>query len=220
MSPLPTDALSALRATPADPYAGAPTSALGRDSFLKLLTTQMQNQDPLDPMSNQDFVAQLAQFSSVEQLMSMSTAMDNVYMGIAAMNNAAMAGLVGTHVEAVGSGFTYDGSPETLHFDAPSSAVTGTVYVHDSEGRVVDSFDLKADELSGGAAVWDPKPGTVPDGVYTFDVQAANASGDPVEVVEHIVGAIDAMDYSTGVPLPSVDGVTVALADILKLTAE
>ncbi|MFT7521681.1 MAG: flagellar basal-body rod modification protein FlgD, partial [Kiritimatiellia bacterium] len=58
-----------------------------RDTFLKLLTTQMQNQDPTSPMDNEQFLSQLAQFSSLEQLMGMQSSLEAVYSGISAMNN-------------------------------------------------------------------------------------------------------------------------------------
>jgi flagellar basal-body rod modification protein FlgD len=51
--------------------------AMGKDQFVQLLVTQMQNQDPMDPMDGKDLAAQLAQFSSVEQLMNINTKLDN-----------------------------------------------------------------------------------------------------------------------------------------------
>src|SRR5699024_12653765 len=56
----------------------APSPDLGKDEFLKILMTQLQNQDPLDPMDDKDFIAQMATFSSLEQLMNMSGKMDNI----------------------------------------------------------------------------------------------------------------------------------------------
>src|SRR5699024_12182287 len=56
----------------------APSTDLGKDEFLKILMTQLQNQVPLDPMDDKDFIAQMATFSSLEQLMNMSGTMDNI----------------------------------------------------------------------------------------------------------------------------------------------
>jgi flagellar basal-body rod modification protein FlgD len=75
---------------------------MGKETFLKLLTTQMQNQDPSAPMDNQQFIQQLTQFSSLEQLMGIQTSMNSVYMAMASMNNASMANLLGTEVVGVG----------------------------------------------------------------------------------------------------------------------
>ncbi|MEQ1572038.1 MAG: hypothetical protein ABMA64_40800, partial [Myxococcota bacterium] len=59
----------------------------------------------------------------------------------------------------------------------------------------------------------------VPAGTYRFEITAPDASGTPIEVEERIVGTIDEMDYSTGSPMPAIDGVPVDIADILTLTA-
>ncbi|MDY0408164.1 flagellar hook assembly protein FlgD [Paracerasibacillus soli] len=56
----------------------APSSELGKDEFLKILMTQLQNQDPLNPMQDTDFIAQMAQFSSLEQMMNMATSIDTL----------------------------------------------------------------------------------------------------------------------------------------------
>ena len=195
----------------------------GQQTFLNLLTTQLQNQDPLDPMKNEDFIAQLAQFSSLEELMGIQSALDSVYTGIAAMNNATMANLLGTEVVAVGDTFSYDGEgPATLHFDAAADIEGGTVTVTDASGSVVWTGAIGAQEAGEGSFEWD---GTdldgqpVPEGEYTFSVTGSGQDGESVEVTELIVGIVDEMDYSSGVPMPSVEGTPVSLGEILRLTA-
>jgi len=206
-------------------YAQAATAGsdqLDQQTFLNLLTTQMQHQDPLDPMSNEEFVAQLATFSSLEQLMMANGALESVYYGIASLNNAAMAGLVGTDVVALGDGISYSGEGDVeLHFDAEADVANATVEITDSEGNVVWSGDIGQLEAGEGSWTWD---GTdfdgdqVEEGEYTFSITGEDADGNEIEVTELIVGIVDEMDYSSGNPQPSVNGVTVDLADILRLT--
>ena len=206
---------------------GAITSAagdaLGRDAFLKLLTTQMQNQDPLSPMSNEEFVAQLAQFSSLEQLMGISAGLDSVYLGIASMNNASMSNLIGQEITAIGDGVSWDGeNPVELNFESSAPADTATLTVYDEQGSVVFSSDLGPLGQGEGVAVWDGNTtsGAPADpGNYTFTVTATDADGESVQVEEHVVGTIDEMDFSTGTPMPSVNGVNIDVADILKLSS-
>lgn len=201
------------------------TSAAGdtldRDAFLNLLTTQLQNQDPLDPMSNEEFVAQLAQFSSLEQLMGMQETMEAVYLGIASMNNAAMASLVGTNVVAMGNGIAYDGGDADLHYNASGDVSSATVTIYDENGDVVLSEEIGSLDEGEGSWTWD---GTDEDGLsvdpgdYTFSFTGTDADGNSVTIDEMVVGTVTEMDYSTGIPQPSVNGVLVDLADILRLT--
>lgn len=195
---------------------------MGQDTFLKLLTTQMQNQDPLSPLSNEEFVAQLAQFSSLEQLIGVGTRLDNIYMGIASVNNASVSNLLGTEVEAIGNGVNYDGENDAeIHWESAGAAATTTVNVYDEEGNLVHTETL--DDLDGGdqSVTWDGSGRTrgqkVDEGIYTFEVIATDAEGNSVATEGRIVGIIDEMDYATGMPRPSVGGVAVNVADILLL---
>jgi flagellar basal-body rod modification protein FlgD len=199
------------------------TEELGQQTFLKLLTTQLQNQDPLDPMKNEDFIAQLAQFSSLEELMGIQASLNSVYTGIAAMNNATMASLLGTEVVAVGNGFEYAGEGDaTLHFDASEAIEGGSITVKDESGTVVWSDALPAQEQGEGTYTWD---GTdldgqpVEAGSFTFTITGSGEDGEVIDVTELVVGAVDEMDYSSGVPLPSINGYSIALSDIIRLTS-
>ena len=200
----------------------APTDeALGKDTFLRLLTTQMQNQDPTNPMKNEEFVAQLAQFSSLEQLMALQTTMDGVYLGIMSMNNASMANLVGTEVVAAGDQVHIEGgAPATLHFEAYSDIESATVTIRDESGEVVRTLPVGATDAGSFEVAWDglDEDGQpVDDGTYTFSI--AGDDGEPVDVETLVVGTVTEMDYTTGTPQPSIDGVVVGIDAIRKLTA-
>ncbi len=201
----------------------APTDeALGKETFLKLLTTQMQNQDPTSPMKNEEFVAQLAQFSSLEQLMGLQGTMEGVYLGIMSMNNASMASLVGTEVVAAGDQVKVtDGEPATLHFNAASAIDGGTVTIKDESGQVVRTLEVGPQEDGDFEVVWDGKDDDgqpVDDGQYTFSI--AGDDGEALDVETLVVGTVTEMDYTTGTPQPSIEGVVVGIDAIRKLTAD
>ncbi|MEM6930905.1 MAG: flagellar hook capping FlgD N-terminal domain-containing protein [Myxococcota bacterium] len=196
---------------------------LGQDTFLRLLTEQLQAQDPLDPMKNEDFVAQLAQFSSLEQLFGLQDTMTSVYYGIASMNNATMASLLGTEVVAVGDGVQLgEEGAAPLHFDAERSFSSATVTIADASGRVVQTLDI-GERASGEFELsWDGVgiDGTrQPEGSYTFAIQATDLDGNPVHVDTLVVGMVDEMDYSASSPRPSVQGVAIPLENIRRLEA-
>ncbi|MED5372655.1 MAG: flagellar hook assembly protein FlgD [Myxococcota bacterium] len=207
---------SALEAANAVTQGGA---ELDRNSFLNLLTTQMQYQDPLDPMKNEEMVAQLATFSSLEQLMDISSATETNTATVANLTNITMASLVGTEVLAVGDTLPYDGEGGDLdlHF-VSSGKATATVNVYDETGKLVHSAEIAVEE-GDGSYTWDGEDlsgQTAEEGDYTFEVKTND--GSDVTIDERIKGMVDSMDYSTGTPLPTVDGVPVSLSDLIRLT--
>lgn len=214
-------ALSGLYATRTEPT-NAGASELGKDAFLRLLTTQLKNQDPSDPVRNEDFVAQLAQFSSLEQLTSANETLQGVYVALAAMNDSSMASLLGTSVIARGNQFKYSGDGSVdLEYNNPTQTQTATLTVYDENGTVVRTQDLGGLASGDGTYSFDGKGldgQPLPEGTYTFSITGTDANGDTVDIEERISGVITEMDYSTGSPMPSVNGISMSLADILTLT--
>ncbi len=78
---------------------------MGKDAFLKLLVAQLQNQDPLDPMDNGEFVAQLAQFSSLEGIKNLGVSVDGMAGNMSAMQNLSTSSLIGRYVLVEGNAF-------------------------------------------------------------------------------------------------------------------
>ena len=150
---------------------------LGRDAFLKLLTTQLTNQSPLDPMDNEAFVAQLAQFSSVEGIKGMQASLENMVSGMRQEQMVSGANLVGKKVVIEGGSFiggnnedsigsvNLSGDTESLSFNVYDSKTGELVY---SETR--RNVDAGATSLS-----WDGKSSdgsVLPYGAYTMTATA------------------------------------------------
>lgn len=193
-------------------------SELGKDAFLKLLVTQLQYQDPLDPAKNEEFVAQLAQFSSVEQLSNANDALGSLYLAMSSMNNASMTQLLGKEVTAYGDTFHYDGEGgQTLEWEASGAASNATLTITDSTGKVVYSESIGAIEEGRGSMEWDGSTigGTAAEGEYSFSVTAVGEDG--VEIATLVTGEIDGMDFSSGSPVPSINGVDIELGDIIDV---
>ncbi len=196
------------------------SSELDQETFLNLLITQLQNQDPLNPQDSQEFVAQLSQFSSLEQLMSLNEGMDTLYMATSSMNNASMTQLIGKEVVAYGDTFSYDGEGDAeLLYDAEGEASSSTLNIMDEDGNVVASIALGALAEGEGSYTWDgtTTSGMAEEGVYTFEIEASDTDGDTVTVYSMVSGIVDTMGYESGTPVPEIDGVEIALGDIIRV---
>lgn len=201
--------------------ASSTTSDMGEDTFLKLLTTQLQYQDPTEPMSNTEFVAQLAQFTQVQQLQGLSDKVEALYYVNTSMNNAAMTNLMGSGVVAEGDTFHYDATGDkSLWFDASTATSSTDVTIKNESGDVVYSGPIGP--LPEGESSWTwngvcSDGSLAPEGDYTFSVSATDENGGTVDVTTLVRGVVDSMSFESGTATPSIDGVTINLADIVRL---
>ncbi len=161
-----TPATAAAPATPRTPAAQAPSPGLESDylTFLNMLTVQMQNQDPLNPMASTDFAVQLATFSGVEQQVETNRLL------AALVERSALAdleGWVGMEARVAGDAW-FDGAPITLAPERRPAGEAATLVVRDAMGTVVDRRDLPAD---GASITWQGVGAdgmALPEGRYRF----------------------------------------------------
>lgn len=176
---------------------------LGKEEFLKLLVTQLSHQDPMNPMDGHEFVAELAQFSSVEQLtnisegLSQSIEMNNLVAQ--SVNSGVAAGLIGKTVESPGDAVAWKGEGEPpLRFDLAGPATSVEVTIRNESGAVVRTMTLDAWEEGANTSAWDGKNddgSRVPEGVYSFEVNATDASGEPVAASTYTRGQVDRISF-------------------------
>jgi len=112
---------------------------LGKDDFMNLLVTQMTNQNPLEPMDNTEFVAQMAQFSSLEQMQNIASGMELLALTQTAATNSQMVNLIGKRVLIPGSEVSFDGeNPVNITFDLDGELPSnGNIEITDSNGSLV-----------------------------------------------------------------------------------
>ena len=182
----------------------ASSTTLDRDDFLQLLVTQLSNQDPLNPMDGQEFAAQLAQFSSLEQLIDIN---DNLIQsgeinGLLAqsINSGVAADLIGKTIESEGNQFYFDGSEETsLKFDLSNVASDIEVEILNPAGQSVRTISLSQLQSGDHEVTWDGKDADGNDlaaGDYTFNVKATNVSGEDVHATTYISGVVERVTYN------------------------
>ncbi len=186
----------------AGPVAKVPErEEMGKAAFLKLLVAQLKNQDPMDPMDNGEFVAQLAQFSSLEGITNLGVSMDGVASSMEAMQNLNTAGLIGRRVLIEGNAMEYADAPVVFGYGLEESAASVTVSVYSAGGNVVRRMDLGAVSYGEHVITWDGEDNSgslVAPGPYTFSVRAANESGERLETVPYTSGMVSAISMEDG----------------------
>ena len=160
-------------------------ASLGKNDFLKLLVAQLEHQDPLSPQEGQEFAAQLAQFSSLEQLTNINGNLEASQAYDLALSNSSMVNLIGKTVDAPGNSFELgEGETETLRFSLSEEASDVTVSVYDSTGTIVSNFGIGAHSAGLQEFVWNGKDGKgsqLPAGIYSFSITAEDSLGNFIE---------------------------------------
>ncbi len=207
------------------PVAETPNKELGQDEFLHLLTAQLKAQNPLEPANNQEFVAQLAQFSQLEQLTNMNTALEqqietNVLLS-QSMTNVSATNLIGRSVKSSSPTLNVEGgSPVQLGYNLFAAASDLRVEIRDRSGTVVRSLNPTARSQGDNTVSWDAKDdhgSVVRDGDYFFTVTALDKNGVELETLPFTTGKVNSVRFLGGGTVLVVDGRDVPLGDILSV---
>ena len=199
---------------------------LGKSEFLLLLVTQFKHQDPLNPMDDKEFVAQLSQFSSLEQLMNLNTSMDaltNVTQQQQMMNASSY---IGKEVAASGNSISKDadGKISTYFYAFGENRISGTIRVYDQNMSPIYTETVGASAPSSTAVFeWNGKKndGSAADpGVYYVYMEMINAEGKSMLIDSVVTGTVTSItQYDGQTYLTLSDGRTVALAEVRKVSA-
>jgi flagellar basal-body rod modification protein FlgD len=189
------------------------------DTFLQLLTTQLQNQNPLDPLDTNQFTQQLVQFSGVEQALKTNDYLATLVAASAADRAASAAGYLGATITADGSTTSLVDGKAAWTFSASKPAAKATINVLDASGQTVFS---KSTALAAGPGsfTWDGRgdDGTLhTSGEYTLKIDAKDATGSPVTISTEVSGTVDAVDLSGDQPVLRLGSISVALDKVKTL---
>ncbi|MEC9441251.1 MAG: FlgD immunoglobulin-like domain containing protein [Myxococcota bacterium] len=203
--------------------ARAQSNRMGKDEFLKLLTTQMQAQDPLNPMDNTEFVAQLSQFTSLERLENMSQSIEAMAMSTSANTSAQMVSFIGKNIDARSDQVRLDaeGNASPTRIDLHGDAYDVQVTITDSEGRVVRTIELGEQEAGDVDVVWDgleDDGSPLPEGEYTVSVKAEDAEGESVSSQVYTSRRVAGVSFQGGFPRLELEGdVDISLGDVNRV---
>ncbi|MDX1795855.1 MAG: flagellar hook capping FlgD N-terminal domain-containing protein [Hydrogenovibrio sp.] len=174
-----------------NPAANAPQTQLGQTDYLRLLTTQLKNQDPNKPVDPKDFVTNLTQMSQLQSTNSLNTSMESMLAGFQGMQTMQAAGLIGKSVQAVGEDFSHtQGSPSQFKLTPDQNLTDVKVVVSDANGIVKE---IPVQDLTGGVnqtVSWDGLDDVGANrssGVYKLTAYGTDKDGN-VQGINTVVG--------------------------------
>jgi flagellar basal-body rod modification protein FlgD len=200
---------------------GSGTTASAKDQFLQLLVAQLQHQDPLKPIEAQEFTAQLAQFSAVEQAIQTNELLKTLTLYGASANNAQAAGLIGKEIVATGNHVILgDQGSAAVGFRLKGDAAQTQVNLYDASGKLVRTISMGSLKAGDQTLAWDGKDQTgraLSQGTYAVEVVARDAKGSAVEVEQYLRGRVESARFLNNATQVVVGGVSVPLGSILEV---
>lgn len=201
-----------------------PKSSLEKEQFLKLLVAQIGHQDPLNPQDSDQYMQQLTQFSTVEQLMNLNQGVDNLAVGQISANSQSALRFVGKEVMAVGDEVNLNGvnQPQVSYSVSDPSVADVEVTVYDNAGEAIYSQRVPASADGRGTFVWngqDTNGQRAPDGDYHVSFRAGTES-EPVPVDTYVRGKVTGVRFDQGYPELMVGDKRLRLSDVIEVTGE
>ncbi len=199
------------------------SAAMGKDDFLTLLLTQMQNQDPLSPMDNTEFTAQMATFSSLEQLTNVNENLGYMLSSMNSSTSMAAVDMIGREVTAEGQNVHIkDGNASDIAYYLPEDATNVEIVIEDENGSVVKILPAGTQDAGDQLVSWDgldDSGSAIADGLYKFNVVATNSSDELMEVETFTTGVVTGVQYEENVAYVYIGNAKYMLSEILEVRA-
>lgn len=198
------------------------SNSLDKDAFFKLMLTQMKNQDPTNPMQSHEMAAQLAQFSSLEQLNNIGKGIEGLNQATAGNGNFGALSFIGKTVSGDASKITRTAG-DTEHgfnFVLGGDAQKIKVSVKDATGKTIREIEPGALKKGANALKWN---GLTTEGLparpgeYKFSVEATGNGGQKIFAKSSFEGRISGVDFSPSGPMVIVNGQSIKLSDVKKI---
>lgn len=192
-----------------------------QDSFLRMLIAQLQYQDPLNPMENTEFTAQLAQINTVQQLQGMNKNMGYLQLYLASINNSQSIGFIGKEILASGDTIYYDGNNKPdIQYTLEGAAASVAVNIFDQNNQLVYTVHCGSQRAGAQTVTWDgyDKNGNkMAAGPYRYHVLAVDLEGNPVSSTKMFTGTVDGVTFQDGITYVTVHGQKIPIGDIIKI---
>jgi flagellar basal-body rod modification protein FlgD len=201
----------------------AQSDVMGKDQFLKLFTTQLQNQNPLDPMKDEAFVSQLAQFSQLEATTNMASSLSSLVDALKGDRMMTGSALIGRSVAAPnGLAVLNGGTPVNAVIDLPNGADKVNVNILDANGKIVRSVGLPQQKVGLASFTWDGMDDAgqpLPDGNYSMVATATVAGKDGAVTIGPMSTVLSvSTSTSSSDPILELDGgASVNLSTVMRV---
>lgn len=188
-------------------------------AFLSLLTTQLKNQSPLEPLDTNQFTQQLVQFTEVEQSLKQNKSLESITAQLANMQSGNAVSYIGSNVAASGVRTTLEAGRAEWRFEAAGNG-TAEIAISDARGNVVwsETRDVRAGRES---YAWDGRTldgQTAPDGTYTIQMAATNRDGERVQIETEVLGRVSEVEFAADGPVLVVGGARIPLSAVKTVT--
>jgi flagellar basal-body rod modification protein FlgD len=198
---------------------------MGKDDFLSLLVTQLQYQDPLEPMDATQFTTQLAQFSELEQMQNVNGQLGYLQLYMASLNNAQAVNFIGKEVVALGNAVYLDEEEEqlNLHYELEDESTHVLVSICDENGQLVRVLGVGAQDSGEHTLTWDGRDDSgsrLTPGTYTFSVTAQDADGNEIAARTYRSGTVTGVTFEDQITYLLLGDEKVAIGEVLRVGSE
>ena len=197
------------------------TKTVTQDDFLKLLIAQLQNQDPLQPMDNQEFAVQLATFNSLQQLIGINDKLGTLQSSQGTMNQYNAASLIGKEVVTNGNTISLQSdSPASINYQLAANAAKVVINVQDASGALVRQIQLGAQNAGDRSVLWDGKDASgkaARAGLYNFEINAFDLNGKQVQALARVQGIVTGVRLDGSEPVLEIGTLQVPLSAVTSV---
>lgn len=192
-----------------------------QDDFLRLLITQLRNQDPLKPMDNQEFAAQLATFNSLGQLIEINGKLSKLQGAQSLTGQFNAASLIGKEVVASGNAVNVqNGSAAKIGYQLGASAARVVVSLYNAAGELVRQVAAGSQTSGEQSVIWDGKDSrgqSVASGVYRFEIDAFDSNGKKVQATGRQQGIVTGVRLDGSEPVLEIGEMQIPLASVTSV---
>ncbi len=208
---------------PGQKVRGVGSNAMDKDAFFKLMLTQLKYQDPTNPMKNHEMAAQLAQFSTLEQMSNMNSTLQKIEGGGKPAEQFQALNLIGKVVAGDSARIARTELDKThdFKFTLPEDAKTAEVKVMNQKGDLVRSFKFAELKAGESAITWNgqnDKGRDMPAGDYKFQVEASDATGKKLIAKTDFEGTVTGLSFGTDGAVLQVGNQSIRLKDVRQFT--